>query len=342
MADIDIDALLAPLTDAAPCGDELEYDAAFLALDESARGKPEEQFGDTVIAATEPDWRTVKAQALALLARTRDLRVGLHLLRAATQLDGVAGFAPAASVLHGWLAQHWERVYPLLDASDGNDATMRLSALAPLGDGVGVLATASPVLGDLRAASIGPARSGVTVRALELALGRGEAHKGEPVMSAASAVQAIADADAAAPGLIDHLLAAHTAVAGIRALLDAHVGAANGPDLRPLLGLTEALARAASQARGEPAAVRADATDAPTAAAHAPSSAVPGTISTREDATRALDRVCEWLERSEPTNPAPLLIRRAQRLMTKSFLDIIRDLAPDGLKEVERIAGVGD
>jgi len=34
-----------------------------------------------------------------------------------------------------------------------------------------------------------------------------------------------------------------------------------------------------------------------------------------------------------------LLIRRAQRLMDKNFLEIIRDLAPDGLGQVERIAG---
>ena len=64
-----------------------------------------------------------------------------------------------------------------------------------------------------------------------------------------------------------------------------------------------------------------------------------GSIATRDDALKALDRVCEWIERHEPTNPAPLLIRRAKRLMTKNFMDIIRDLAPDGVSQVELIAG---
>ncbi len=54
---------------------------------------------------------------------------------------------------------------------------------------------------------------------------------------------------------------------------------------------------------------------------------------------RSLDRACEWLERHEPTNPAPLLIRRAQRLMGKNFLEIIRDLAPAGIDQIENIAG---
>jgi len=64
-----------------------------------------------------------------------------------------------------------------------------------------------------------------------------------------------------------------------------------------------------------------------------------GAIGSRADALRALDRVCEWIERNEPTNPAPLLIRRSQRLMTKTFLEIIRDLAPQGVTDIEKLAG---
>jgi type VI secretion system protein ImpA len=64
-----------------------------------------------------------------------------------------------------------------------------------------------------------------------------------------------------------------------------------------------------------------------------------GPIRSRDDASRALDAVCAYLERSEPSNPAPLLIRRAQRLMTMGFLDIMRELAPDALPAVEHIAG---
>src|SRR3954466_7510869 len=112
MAEIDVDALLAPLSDAAPSGADLEYDAAFLALEEASRGKPEQQFGDTVIPAQEPDWRVMHEQALALFARTRDLRVGVHLLRAATRLHGIAGFAPALRLVHGLLERHWAHIYP--------------------------------------------------------------------------------------------------------------------------------------------------------------------------------------------------------------------------------------
>jgi type VI secretion system protein ImpA len=35
-----------------------------------------------------------------------------------------------------------------------------------------------------------------------------------------------------------------------------------------------------------------------------------------------------------------LLIRRAQRLMNKSFVEIMQDLAPDSLEQIRHIAGL--
>ena len=41
-----VDVLLAPIGEGSPCGDDLEYDAAFMALGDAAIGKPEQQFGE--------------------------------------------------------------------------------------------------------------------------------------------------------------------------------------------------------------------------------------------------------------------------------------------------------
>jgi type VI secretion system protein ImpA len=37
-----------------------------------------------------------------------------------------------------------------------------------------------------------------------------------------------------------------------------------------------------------------------------------------------------------------LLIRRAQRLINKSFVEIMQDLAPDSLSQIRNIAGLRD
>ena len=152
-----VEDLLASLGDDAPCGADLEYDADFLALNEASRGKPEQQFGDTVIAAQEPDWRVVNEQAASLARRTRDVRVAVLLARAGARLQGVAAYASALSLIAGLLERYWDRVYPMLDTDDNNDPTMRLNALAPLVDADGGLA-------DLRAAVVGASRPPLTVR----------------------------------------------------------------------------------------------------------------------------------------------------------------------------------
>ena len=323
MAAIDIDALLAPVSEAAPCGDDLAYDAAFLALEDAARGKAEQQFGDTLIPAQDPDWRAMKEQSLELFARTRDVRIAIHLLRALTRLEGSSGFATAIRVVHGLLERHWEGVHPVLDADENDDATMRLNALAPLAD-------AATVLADLRSAAVGAARAGLTVRQIELAFGKVEPQAGEPVPTTAGIAQALGEAAAQSPGLLDELIAAHEAVRGLEAVIDRRAGAAEGPDLRALRALTQSLAQAAQATRGDVASTAgAEGGDGATGAGGLRGAS--GPIGSRDDAVKTLDRVCEWIERNEPTNPAPLLIRRAQRLMTKSFIDIIRDLAPDGL-----------
>src|SRR5260370_2174677 len=58
-----------------PCGPDLEYDPSFLLLEQAVNGRPEVQYGETVIAAVPPDWTWTDTLCLELLSRTRDLRV---------------------------------------------------------------------------------------------------------------------------------------------------------------------------------------------------------------------------------------------------------------------------
>lgn len=334
-----VEELLSPLSDDAPCGPDLEYDPAFLALEEASRGKPEQQFGDTVIPAEQPDWRAVFEQARALAERTRDLRVAVLLARAGARQHGVTAYASALALIAGLLERHWEHAYPLLDADDNNDPTMRLNALAPLVD-------PSFGLADLRAAPVGGGRSQLTVRQIELAAGKAQPGSSESVPSPEGVQQALKDAEGQTPGTLAALKQTGDEMARIEAVLIDKVGGSQGPELRPLRVLAQCLSSAAAQAvaaEGEAAAESANAAggDAGTAATGGSAVAV-GALRSREDVSRTLDRVCEWIERNEPSNPAPLLIRRAQRLMGKNFMDIIRDLASDGLGQVERIAGSPD
>jgi type VI secretion system protein ImpA len=76
--------------------------------------------------------------------------------------------------------------------------------------------------------------------------------------------------------------------------------------------------------------------------APAPSGRATGihSVDSRQDAIRAIELVCAYLERHEPTNPAQLLLRRAARVIDKNFLQLVKELAPDAVKEVSRVMGV--
>lgn len=329
LACLPVEELALPISAEAPCGADLEYDAAFLALEDAARHKPEQQYGDTVIAAREPDWRAVHEQALALAHQTRDLRVAVMLARSGARLHGVASYASALTLIADLLEMHWEHLFPKLDAADGNDATMRLNALAPLAD-------AGTGLADLRSAVIGHARPPLTVRQLELAACKSEPHPGENIPTFDGVVQGAKAAELAHAGTLDALKLVQQQVQRIDALVSAKVGAA-GPELRPLQLLAKALCDVALQAEGS-APVEDHEEDSPAARATNLRSSG-GALHTRSDVARLLDQACEWLEQHEPAHPAPLLIRRAQRLLGKSFIEIVRDLAPAGIDQIENIAG---
>ena len=65
-----------------------------------------------------------------------------------------------------------------------------------------------------------------------------------------------------------------------------------------------------------------------------------GALQSREDARKIILEVCNFLERTEPSHPAPYFLKRAERLLgAKDFFVILRDMAPDALAEIERITG---
>lgn len=332
---LDLESLLAPLDEAEPAGPDLVYDPEFTELEQAGAGKPERQYGDKVYPAEPTDWVAVREHAMALSARTRDLRVALWLARCGARMDGLGGFSQGLQLVHGLMSRLWDSVHPQLDSSDNNDPTMRLNALAPF-------SASDAALADLRAASIAPVRGSLTMRHLELGLGKADAGSDETTPTEAGVLEALAALLREHAGLAELAQTTHDTAVQISALLEERVGSAAAPDLTPLLKLLamlkDAVARVGGTTEAGAAPEPGDASNDALGVAGA-SGVATGAIRTRSDAVRELERICTWIEQNEPSNPAPLLIRRAQRLMDKSFLDIIRDLAPDGLVQVERLAG---
>jgi type VI secretion system protein ImpA len=67
-----------------------------------------------------------------------------------------------------------------------------------------------------------------------------------------------------------------------------------------------------------------------------------GAVQSRSDVIRILDLLMAYYDTHEPCSPVPLLIARAKRLVPSTFMEAMKDLAPGGLSELHRIAGIAD
>jgi type VI secretion system protein ImpA len=333
--------MLADLSAASPCGDDLEYDPDFLALEQVVHGKPEVQFGDTMVAATPPDWKVAEALSLDLLAKGRDLRVAVHLSRALLNRRRFDGFAEGLALVEGLLEQRWEHVYPQLDPDDDNDPTARVNALA-------ALVEASGMLVDVRDAPLASSRAHgvVSLRDIEYATGEVPLPDGVEAASLSSIDAVIADAHEDAAAAHAALLAALHSATRIETVLTERVGAARSIDLSPLARLLRRAAdflgeRVGVADGGAQASSNGEAHEGEQAGVSAPAPVRPsGDIADRQDVIRMIDKICAYYERHEPSSPVPLLLLRARRLVDKSFMEILQDLAPEGVSQARQVGGI--
>lgn len=357
LSSIDIPSLLQPVSSDAPSGANLEYDPVFADMERSAQGTEEQQYGDTVIEGKEADWTEVRRTALDLLGRTRDLRIGVYLARAALKTEGLPGFRDGLALLRGYVEKLWGSVHPQLDPEDDNDPTSRVNTLAGLCDNMSVLNV-------VRRTPLVVSRTAGQFTRLDIAYATGEL----PFSGPADEKPKMSLIDAAFQDCPLEKLQVDTQAAteavdnvrGLEASVTREVGAGNMRSLEALVkeldSIRKILVERLTRRGGMPVA------DGPAkdgkvnengaedaggdAASNGQSKPQGGTvrwtgeITSRDEAIRAITDVCRYFERYEPSSPLPLLLHRAVRLSTKSFLEILRDISPDGLGQAESLSGM--
>ena len=325
---LDVDSLLAEIPGGSPGGPYLEYEPIG-ELERMAAGRAGQRLGDQVAPVEEPDWPAIRDRALQLFGQTHDLRVAVVLTRALIRTEGIAGLADGLQLIHAMLARGWETVNPplYLGPEREYDPAVRMNALAPLAHGEGLVR-------EVRNAVLVTGPLGrVTVRDVQVALGKLPAAAGEAGRGLAEVAAAIKAAPERHPTLADALRAAIGHLKAIHALLLGKDEPGLAINLAPVVEVLKSTL---------PACDNAPAADSATVPVPAKESgpAVRGVIRDRDEAIHLLEAICQFFERTEPTNPGPLFMRRAQRLLNKSFVDIIQDLAPDTLNRIEDITGL--
>jgi type VI secretion system protein ImpA len=332
--------LLKPISEEAPCGEDLSYDGSLQELETMARGKEETQFS----AAEAPDWRKLRSLCLELFGRSKDLRIAMTLAVASMELDGLPGFRESLALVKGLVETYWADLYPQLDPADNNDPLQRMNIVASLATPVGTYGDPLRILERLRAiplcnsVQMGRYNFGEILRA-ESGVGiEGD----KPAVTVPQIDAAFRDSNPEELAEIFGVLRdCITLVQGLDESITRTVGAANAPDLTPLSGDLIAMQSRVAPYIKKTVAPTADV--APSAAAHVPPGqgtfSLEGEIRSRQDVLMLLQKICLYYDRLEPSSPVPLMLKRAARLAEMDFMQIIRDLSPDAISQIRTITG---
>lgn len=332
-----IEALSKPISEEMPSGENLEYDPQYQEMENLFETKPESSLEGYEKDDAGPDWKGVEKLTGVLLERTRDLRVQVYAVIASIHTSDLLVFRDNLKLLKIYLEEFWDSVHPQLDPEDNNDPTLRLNTLEMLNEySLITLALERVKLVELK----GMGRYGV--REVEIAQGKETPDEGEEVPDINAIRQAFARSEP------DYLAALRLAVDEAGELLvemdsiwkdkaDDKEGLNFRVAAKALHKISSVLDEfMPAQTAGEPgemAPVQGEAGSAPV---------MSGVIHGRGDVVRVLDKICEYYAVNEPSSPIPLLLRRAQRLVEKSFLEILEDMVPDGVKQAKIVSGNTD
>ena len=307
---MDIEELLAPVSEQAPCGEDLAFSSE---LDAIARARqaddPSLEQGAWVTALKEADWKFVAAGCSRLLkTRSKDLRLAVWLAEASAKTAGLRGLGEALLVTAGLCERYWEGLYPLADEGDHEQ---RIGNLGWVAARVAQLARELPVTDGAPGYSLN-----------DFAFARSHANSGAP---AADALDVDGARRKSSPAFYSRLLEdcayCEAAVTVLEKVIDERLGA-DGPGFTAARSKLQDLAHFAGPLAVKPAAVMEAAAVAVEAASvetapiavmlpSAVSAAPAGPLQTRAQALAQLRAVAAFFRHTEPHSPVAYLADKA-------------------------------
>lgn len=347
---LDERVLLDPISADAPCGKSIDETDALAGLDAY------QIFGQTSLESADPEggqaprrkearksdrppnWNDIRDEAWTALGTTKDLRPLAYLGAAVLRIGGIGAFAQTLGVAAHWLAVYPTQVYPLID----EDALFRQNALNCFADPIAIVDA-------LRRSPLVSHRQHGRFSIRDLDLLNGDLQPGPKDSKPDQAQIEAAFKNTSLDELKTLQAAIENALTAIRGI-DTTMREANGVEFAPNYdSLSNQFKKMATVLRSRIAAHPASAAEAAGQAEIAGAQPVGGAavvavgaIRSRDDAIRALDAASEFFRRTEPSSPVPLFIERAKRLVSKDFLEVLADVAPDALPQARSAGGLRD
>lgn len=128
---LELEDLLAPISDVSPCGEDMSFSAEFDAILDARRADdPSLAQGEWVSDLKYADWSSASKDCSALLRnRSKDLRLAVWLTEAETQSDGFAALALGYRLVAGLCDRYWDELHPRIEDGDVEERVGNMSWL---------------------------------------------------------------------------------------------------------------------------------------------------------------------------------------------------------------------
>nr|WP_199067020.1 type VI secretion system protein TssA [Chromobacterium sp. ASV5] len=341
-----IQELMAPISDAAPAGEDLAYSLLFDQIREARRSDdPSLAQGDWEQTLKSSEWpQVIRLCEEALARKSKDLQLLAWYGEAQTQVNGVEGLALGLGLVSRWLDVYWENGFPELDPRDLDERVAKLEWMnRQLSDALRNVPLTRPEFG---AHSWNDWQQSREVENLGL---KDPAAK-EAALAEGKLAGDVFEKNAAQSGhawfqhLAETLVTALTAYEELDARMDARFGdaAPSFADTRNAIYACQDLALRYRQqlAVNQPAAAAAApvrieenppvfrSAPAPAPAPRAPAD-FNGQIRSREEAVYMLSEVARYFRHNEPHSPVALLAERAARWADMTLEEWLQHVVKD-------------
>ena len=340
----ELDQILEPIAGSNPSGADLEYDSRFQAVQNLIETGNEEN---------PTDWKKVKKECLELLADGRSVEFLVLLAVSLVATEGYRGMHDGLRVLTKSVKEFWENIYPELDMEEpeSDRYLMRLNSIAQLGEKPGKL-------GDKLCYVEKILRSPISINNPRVAIsfwpvweselsGSEDSSETNAVMSYVG--QMPFEEKKMITGLVDESIKNLQELSSF--LMEKTGSAYNGPFDECLLPTLDRISKVlsvneAEQAQVEPGsnAIEGDLpmnqnagnVVSPTSPPPPPPPP-PGTINSREDVKKALEKIIDYYKKNEPSSPIPYLAERTQELVDSDFMGIIQNLSKESEQQFKKV-----
>lgn len=128
---IDVEQLLAPISEDNPAGESVVYSGIYDEIREARRADDAFSLGDWAFELKVADWRKViELSSAALSDQTKDLQIASWLAEALVKQHGFAGLRDGLLIARRFQEDFWETMFPEID--EDNDLEARANALESL------------------------------------------------------------------------------------------------------------------------------------------------------------------------------------------------------------------